>query len=240
MVKLLIFNWKMNPLTLREALALAKVSDAPNVVVAPPFVFIEEAGKKLKKAKLGAQDLFWEVGGAFTGEISPKELKKLGVKYVIVGHSERRHKLGETDEVIAKKAEAAIENKLIPVLCVGETFTEKRAGEKELVLKRQLVKGLSRVRSHKSLVGKLVIAYEPVWAIGTGHPESPESALETIKFIKALMVKYYAVSPKVLYGGSVNSHNLKDYLQYKEVDGALVGGASLNKNEIRAIIKIIN
>lgn len=220
----------MNPSTLKEALVLARASDAANVVVAPPFVFIEEVEKKLKKAKLGAQDLFWEAGGAFTGEISPKELKKLGVKYVLVGHSERRHKLGESDEVIAKKVKAAVSGGLIPVLCVGETFTEKHTGQKEAVLRRQIKKGLSLIKFKGP---KLLIAYEPVWAIGTGYPETPESALETIKYIKKFS------DSKVLYGGSVNSKNLKSYLQYKEVDGALVGGASLNKEEVKKIISYI-
>src|SRR3989344_7660855 len=128
MAKLLIFNWKMNPATLEEALFLGMASDSKNVVVAPPFPFIEEVGKELKKAELGAQDLFWESEGAFTGEVSAKELKNIGVKYVIVGHSERRHKLGETDEVVAKKLKAALDEGLTPVLCVGETKKEKDSG----------------------------------------------------------------------------------------------------------------
>ncbi len=228
MNKPLILNWKMNPETLREAVALAKASDFKNTVVVPPLPFLEEVGKVLKKAELGAQDLFWEDKGAFTGEVSAKELKDIGVKYVIIGHSERRHKLGETDEMIAKKLKAALENGLTPVLCVGETKKEKDAGQKEEVIKRQIEKGLSLV-SQKSKVKsqKLLIAYEPVWAIGTGDPETPEGARETIQFIKKI------ISAKVLYGGSVNSENLADYLKFKEVDGALVGGASLNKEEVK-------
>ena len=240
MAKILIFNWKMNPASLKEALVLAKISDQKNIVVAPPFIFIEEVEKKLKKAKLGAQDLFWEAGGAFTGEISPKELKRLGVQYVIVGHSERRHKLGETEEVIAKKAAAAVRGGLTPVLCVGETFTEKHTGQKEAVLRRQLKKGLSLLKSYKLQATSLLIAYEPVWAIGTGHPETPESALETIKYIKKLLANsYYLLDTKVLYGGSVNSKNLLNYIGYKEVDGALVGGASLKKEEIKKMIQLV-
>jgi triosephosphate isomerase len=239
MAKILIFNWKMNPASLKEALVLAKISDQKNIVVAPPFVFIEEVQKKLKKAKLGAQDLFWEAGGAFTGEISSQELKKMGVKYVIVGHSERRHKLGETDEVIAKKIKAAVDGGLTPVLCVGETFTEKHTGQKEAVLKRQLKIGLSLISKPYPL-NSIIIAYEPVWAIGTGNPETPESALETIQYIKKILnAKPYTLNPKVLYGGSVNSKNLLNYLKYKEVDGALVGGASLKKEEIKKMIQLI-
>jgi len=243
MAKLLIFNWKMNPSALEEALFLAMESDYKNAVVDPPFPFIEEVSKVLKKAKLGAQDLFWEERGAFTGEVSAKELKSVGVKYVIIGHSERRHKLGETDEMIAKKLKAAVDAGLIPILCIGETKKEKDAGQREAVIKRQLTKGLSLVIGHKSLNRSLLVAYEPVWAIGTGDPETPESAFGTIKYIKSLFKtlypKPYTLNPKVLYGGSVNSQNLMDYLQYKEIDGALVGGASLKKEEVQKMMKLI-
>jgi triosephosphate isomerase (TIM) len=221
MEKILIFNWKMNPSTLREAVSLAKASDFDDVVVAPPFTFLEKVGNLLKKSELGAQDLFWEDKGAFTGEVSAKELKSVGVKYVIIGHSERRHKFDETDEMVAKKMKAAAENGLISVLCVGETAL--RIGLSQL----SNVKGKS-----------LIVAYEPVWAIGTGNPESPESALETIRYIKSMVSGKWSFTPKVLYGGSVNSKNLKNYLQYKEVDGALVGGASLKKDEIKKVVKI--
>ncbi len=239
-MKLLIFNWKMNLETLKEATALARASDYKNVAVAAPFPFLEEVGKVLKKAELAAQDLFWEAGGAFTGEVSAKELKSIGVKYVIVGHSERRHKMGETDVMIAKKLKTAVEGGLIPVLCVGETRAEKISGQKEKVLRRQLETALSLVPKSKILNSKIIIAYEPVWAIGTGEPENPESALETIKFIKkTLAFKPHTLNPKVLYGGSVNSLILKDYLKYKEVDGALVGGASTKKEEVKKIVKLI-
>lgn len=231
----------MNPATLKEALSLAKASDFKGVTVAPPFLFIEEVGKKLRNAFLGAQDLFWEDRGAFTGEVSAKELKSVGVKYVIIGHSERRHKFDETDEMVAKKIKAALGHKLIPILCVGETAGEKRAGKKEEVIKRQLRIGLSLItKSSKLKAQSLLIAYEPVWAIGTGNPETPESAAATIKFIKKILVaSRYSLIAKVLYGGSVNSKNLMDYLQYKEVDGALVGGASLDREEVKKMIKLI-
>jgi len=238
MAKILILNWKMNPSTLEEALFLAMDSDYKNAVVTPPFPFIEEVGKILKKAKLGAQDLYWELKGAFTGEVSAKELKSVGVKYVIIGHSERRHKLGETDEMIAKKIKAAADSGLIPVLCVGETKKEKDAGQREKVIERQLKIGLSQLSKVKSKM--LLIAYEPVWAIGTGDPETPESALKTINYIKKLLkTTDKRLQTKVLYGGSVNSQNLSDYLKYKEVDGALVGGASLKKEEVKKMFKLI-
>lgn len=231
----------MNPATLEEALFLAMESDYKDVVVAPPFPFIEEVGKILKKAELGAQDLFWEDKGAFTGEVSAKELKSIGVKYVIIGHSERRHKLGETDEMIAKKLKAAADNGLIPVLCVGETKAEKDAVKKEAVIKRQLEKGLSLIGQKSKVKSQmLLIAYEPVWAIGTGDPETPESALKTINYIKKLLkTTDKSLQIKVLYGGSVNSQNLGDYLKYKEVEGALVGGASLKKEEVQKMVKLI-
>ena len=226
----------MNPGSLSEAVALAKASDYKNVVVAPPFPFIEEVGKVLKKAELGAQDLFWEDKGAFAGEVSAEELKSVGVKYVIIGHSERRHKLGETDEMIAKKLKAAVDGGLIPVLCVGETKKEKETDQKEAVLEKQLKTALSNIQIPNSKF-QIIVAYEPVWAIGTGDPETPESAVKTIKYIKSLLKTLYpkpsTLNPKVLYGGSVNSQNLGDYLKYKEVDGALVGGASLNKEEVK-------
>lgn len=232
----------MNPVTLQEALVLAKASDYKNVVLAPPFPFIEEVGKVLIKAELGAQDLSWAEKGALTGEVSAKELKDIGVKYVIVGHSERRHKLGETNEVVAKKLKAAVENNLIPVLCVGETKEEKDAGKKEEVIKRQLKIGLSKLTNLKTYKLKnLLIAYEPVWAIGTGDPETPASALKTIQFIKINLKTYKLkkLQTKVLYGGSVNSQNLKDFLQYEEVDGALVGGAGLKKEEVKKMMKLV-
>ena len=241
MSKLLIFNWKMRIDTLREAKGLARASDYKNAVVAPPFPFVEEIGKVLKKAKLAAQDLFWEVGGAFTGEVSAKELKSIGVKYEIVGHSERRHKLGETDVMIAKKLKTAVEAGLIPVLCVGETKPEKASGLKEQVIKRQLNSGLSLLKPKTLKLKPIIVAYEPVWAIGTGEPEPPESALETIKFIKRNLKTYKLINlrTKVLYGGSVNSLVLKDYLKYKEIDGALVGGASLRKKEVQKMVKCL-
>ena len=240
----------MNPSTLEEALFLAMASDYKKVVVAPPFPFLEEVGKVLKKSELGAQDLFWDppqntfVGGkskdAYTGEVSAAQLKSVGVKYVMVGHSERRHKLGETDEMIAKKLKAALGERLIPVLCVGETKKEKDAGQKEEVIKRQLEIGLSLLGQRSKVKGqRLLVAYEPVWAIGTGDPETPESALETIKYIKSLVISHKSLVTKVLYGGSVNSQNLGDYLKYKEVDGALVGGASLKKEEVGKMVEFI-
>lgn len=239
---MLAFNWKMNPETLREAIDLASISDCKNAVVIPPFLFIEEVGKILKKAKLGAQDLFWEnpsAGkGAFTGEVSAKELKNFCVEYVIVGHSDRRHKLGESDEVVAKKLKTALVAGLIPILCVGETREEKEFGKRKEVIKRQLNTALANLKPKiKNL--KLIVAYEPVWAIGAGDPETPGNALEAIKYIKKLLAENFNLKVKVLYGGSVNSKILGDYLKYKEINGALVGGASLKKDEVEKMTQWI-
>ena len=143
MSKLIVFNWKMNPRKLAEAISLAKVSDRKHVVVAPPFIFIEEIQKVLKRGAIGAQDIFWQNppsgGGAFTGEISGSELKALGAKYVIIGHSERRHKMGETDAIIARKVKTALDVGLIPILCIGETATERELKQTYEVLERQLL-----------------------------------------------------------------------------------------------------
>ena len=227
----------MNPSTLHEASVLAQASDHENIVVAPPFPFLESVTDTLVKAKLGAQDIFWESAGAFTGEVSGQELKNLGVSHVIIGHSERRHKLGETDDVIAKKMEAAIGTGLIPILCVGETRAEKDAGQREAVIERQLKSAFSRLEP-STLNFELLIAYEPVWAIGTGDPETPDHAAETIKFIRSI-VKGQLSKVKVLYGGSVDSKNLQDFLKKKEIDGALVGGASLKVPEIEKMIEMV-
>src|SRR3989344_4632314 len=197
MNKLIIANWKMNPATTKEAIRLAQESDVEGLVICPPFLFLEEVSKIIKKAKLGAQDCFWEEKGAYTGEISPKELKSLGVKYVIIGHSERRQNLGETDEIVAKKIIAAVNNNLTPILCVGETKEERASGKTEEVVKRELKIGLS------------LLANQP-----------------------------HTLNPKIIYGGSVNSKNEKSFLKHKEIDGALVGGASLKSKEIKKIVEI--
>jgi len=246
--KLLVFNWKMNPKTLKQAIILAKTSDFENTIIAPPFIFIEEIGKILKKAGLGAQDLSWKSKGALTGEISADELKNLGVKYVIIGHSERRQIIGETDTIINKKVIAALKAGLKVILCVGEpsrptTDNLQPTTKAKQYVKNQLQKDLRNLKfqiSNFKLRNHLMIAYEPVWAIGTGKNNTPEDASKIIKFIKqTLVASGYTPNPKVLYGGSVNSKNLKDFLKYKEIDGFLVGGASLKIKEIKSIIKSI-
>jgi len=215
------------------------------IVVCPPFTHLEKVKNSLSsKIKLGAQNCFWENRGAYTGEISPKMLKNLGVEYVIIGHSERRRYLDETDEMINKKILAALKAGLKVVLCVGEDLAIRRRGKKavENFIEKQLEKdlrGLSKVKSQKS---KVIVAYEPVWAISTsksGHSDTPEDALEMIKYIKKILkAKNLKLKAKIIYGGSVDSKNIADFLKYKEIDGALVGGASLKPKEVRKIMLI--
>ncbi|MDP2695701.1 MAG: triose-phosphate isomerase [bacterium] len=239
MAKLIIANWKLNPATEKEAELLASGSDIEGLVLCPPFVFLEKASAELKKAQLGAQDLFWEGVGPYTGEISGGQLKEFGVKYVIIGHSERRQNLGETDEMVAKKIKAAVEKGLIPILCVGETKEEHDAGRAQEVVERELTIGLSQLT--KSSIDQLTIvcAYEPIWAIGTGNPDTPENAVAMAKFIKkTLVTSGHSLSPTVIYGGSVTSKNANDFFKHSEIEGALVGGASLKANEIKVIVDI--
>ena len=233
-MKLIIANWKLNPTTEREAIKLAKESDIDGLVICPPFPFLEAVAKVIKKAKLGAQDLFWEEKGAYTGEVSAAQLKDLGVEYVITGHSDRR-KLGETDEMIAKKIEAALKSSLTPVLCVGETQEERSGGKARETVERELKIGLSLVGNSELATRNLIVAYEPIWAIGTGASDTPEDMLEMVELIRR---QASSVKRQVIYGGSVTSENAEEFLKHKEISGALVGGASLNPKEIKKIVEI--
>ncbi|MEK7481826.1 MAG: triose-phosphate isomerase [Patescibacteria group bacterium] len=254
MKKLLIFNWKSNPHNAASALKLARMVEniIPTkknfeVVIAPPFLFLEDIGKVIKKATLGAQDAFWGDVGPYTGEISWHQEKHLKVKYVIVGHSERRKFLNETDEIINKKVMAALKAGLKVILCVGENLSIRKRGKKavENFIKSQLQKdlnGLSRVNPPAGgQMSNVIVAYEPIWAIGTGHSDTPQDAVEMINFIKqSLKAKSYKLKAKVLYGGSVDGKNIKNFVQYKEIGGFLIGHASLKQKEFGRIIKTIN
>ena len=252
MKKIIIANWKMNPQTFREAkrlLAHNKQLTINNskleVVIAPPFVYLSELLKiKNLKLKIGAQNTFWVTEGAYTGEISPKMLKNLGVEYAIIGHSERRKYAVETDEMINKKVRAALKGGLKAILCVGEPLEVRKKGKKAAMnfIKNQLQKDLKNVSSFpiNQLTNKLIVAYEPIWAIGTGIAAHPKDALEMIKFIKSFIVRSWSLKPKVLYGGSVNSKNIMDFVKYNEIDGALVGGASINAKEFKKIVEKTN
>jgi len=235
MKKLIVANWKMNPQTEQQAIRLARAEDQKGVVICPPFPFLDGVKGKLKKADLGAQDLFWEDpptgGGPYTGEVSVLMLKRLGARYVIIGHSERRRWLGETDEMINRKVVSAARGGLKVILCVGEPLSVRKKG---LYAAKQFVKSQLR-KNLKSVRSPVIIAYEPIWAIGTGKPDRPEDTLTMVRFIKGVA----GSSCRVLYGGSVTSQNVKSFLCYKEMYGALVGGASLKAQEFRKIITIV-
>lgn len=240
-MKYLIANWKMN-LGIKESVELskkiknemkssfAKASEDKediSIVLCPSFTALNEVSKIIKKRpmKLGAQDIFWVNKGAFTGEISAAELKEVGAEFVIVGHSERRHIIGETDEAIAKKIKLAADFGLRPILCVGETLGERENEQAEKVVARQLDLGLQLLDSAQ--IGKILIAYEPVWAIGTGKACSPDNALSMLVLIKkVLQEKFEKNNISILYGGSTDDKNISSYIE-AGYSGALVGGSSL-------------
>ena len=225
----------MNPATEKEAVALARAIDNPSAVICPPFPFLRSVGSVLKKSVLGAQDLFWEESaGPYTGEVSAQELKDAGVRYVIIGHSERRIHLRETDGMIAKKMHAAIRAGITPLLCVGEKWAVREKNEHGAFIARQLEIDLALVQGETA---RIFIAYEPIWAIGTGHNDTPEDAEEVAEMIKAHLKKAgVSLDAHVLYGGSVNAQNARGFFGQKEIEGALVGGASLKPDEFSGIL----
>ncbi len=243
MNKLLIANWKMHPDTEAEAIKLAKASDAPEVIICPPFPFLSAVSKAVKKAAVGAQDMFWQESGAITGEVSASEIQSLGVRHSILGHSSRRQELGETDEIIAKKIAAALAQKVTPILCVGETRQERDSGRTREVIDKQLRTALSLIPADSGDERPLVyIAYEPVWAISTnqvGKPavETPADAQEVIHYIQGI-IRGAPITPLFVYGGSVTAENVGLFLVCPEFAGALVGGASLKSTEFKKMIKI--
>lgn len=235
MNKVIVANWKMNPNTLGEAEDLFCASG--NAIVCPPFVYIEELSKIESKAILGAQDIAISDEPGQTGEVSGEMLRQLGVKYVIIGHSDRRWRLGESDEVVNKKLRLALAHELTPIVCIGE---KSRDTDFDMFLQDQVMSTFAGLSSEQ--IEKCLIAYEPVWAISTtpgAQPDTPESALESISIIKKVLTDYCKVKNNLfLYGGSVTSLNVRDFLSVNEISGVLVGGASLNKNEFRKIIEI--
>lgn len=240
-------NWKMHK-NLSETeeygqklmTLLASPLDA-EVVICPAFTSLQVLSKTLEKSpvKIGAQNLFWENSGAYTGEISAPLLLDCGCRYVIVGHSERRHLMNESDASINRKLKAALNNSLIPIFCVGETLPERQNNMARQVVKEQLSRGLDEVSLTE---GKIVIAYEPVWAIGTGINANPDDAQEMIAFIRETLAGLYnmelAQSISILYGGSVKTDNIADFMDKKDIDGALVGGASLNVHDFARIVRL--
>ncbi|MSU54621.1 MAG: triose-phosphate isomerase [Candidatus Staskawiczbacteria bacterium] len=249
MKPLIIANWKLNPSSLEEAKKLfgaikrivtqKSIHKSVEVVICPPFIYLP----LLKGVTLGAQDTFWEEKGAFTGEVSPIQLKDLKVQYVIIGHSERRKYFSETDELINKKIKKALDAKLSVVLCVGETQEERNVNKTQEVIERQITEGLRGVSKLEIQNSKLAVAYEPVWAIGTGNSCSPDQTMSSILLIRKIISNLYnrqlADEITILYGGSVTSKNSAQYIQGSGANGLLVGGASLNAEEFEAIIKSV-
>ena len=220
-------NWKMfkGPADTREFLAAFEPPDGVDVIVCPPFASLAAAVESGRSVY--AQNVHWEASGAYTGEVSPEMLLELGVRGALVGHSERRRLFGESDEMVARRARAALEAGLGVIACVGETIEQRESGDTELVLKIQVEAIAFAAGDHDDLV----LAYEPVWAIGTGLTATPEQAREAHEFIKDLLDR------PVLYGGSVKPENAQELLSQPGVDGALVGGASLEPDSFAAICR---
>ena len=239
-------NWKMNT-TMAEAVELARVvaattlGAAADVAICPPFVYLAAVAGAVKGSAVavGAQNMYFEAKGAFTGETSATMLKDVGCRYVILGHSERRHVLGEKDELINRKLQAALAAGLLPILCVGEKLDERQANKTMAVVETQVREGLKGVS--EAAMASVTIAYEPVWAIGTGLNATPEQAQEVHAAIRKLVKGLYnakiADAMRIQYGGSVTAQNAAELLAKPDVDGALVGGASLKADSFAAIVK---
>jgi len=221
--------------------SLETAGQSVSVAVCPPFVYLQAVAKALSASSIavGAQDIYIESQGAFTGEISASMLKDIGCTYALCGHSERRHVLGETDELINKKVTAAIGGGLLPILCVGELLAEREASRTNEVVTRQIKNCLAGLSIEK--VSAVTIAYEPVWAIGTGLTATPQQAQEAHDFVRKLLLQMYdaqlAEEIRILYGGSVKPGNAGDLMAEQDIDGLLVGGASLSADDFIAIIQ---
>ncbi len=239
-------NWKMHK-TPRETgefftalKPLVEDSGHCEVVVCPPFTGLAAAVEAAAGSAIGigAQNLYWEKQGAFTGEIAPGMLSAAGCRYAIIGHSERRQFFGETDETVSRKITAALEAELIPIVCAGELLDEREAGRTEAVLKKQLNGAFSALTAGQ--FSPIIIAYEPVWAIGTGKTATPEMAAEAHRFLRGLVGELFgpesAQQVRILYGGSVKPANVKGLMAQPGIDGALVGGASLEPGSFAAIV----
>jgi triosephosphate isomerase (TIM) len=245
--KLIAANWKMYKTPeqtrefFRDFLPLVSQHDRDEIVVCPPFVNLTAAVEASRGTGIGigGQNMYWEKEGAFTGEISSGMLLALGCTHVIIGHSERRQYFGETDDTVNQKLKAALEAGLTPIVCVGEVLEEREAGLTEDVLRRQCLRAFHAISGRKA--GKLVIAYEPVWAIGTGKTATPQLASEAHQLIRSEAGKALgedlANNLRILYGGSVKPDNAKSLMSEEEIDGALVGGASLDPKSFAAIVK---
>lgn len=238
-------NWKMNK-TVSEAVSVIEelkplVKDAScEVVICPTFVCLDAVLKAANgsNVKIGAQNMHFEESGAFTGEISPNMLAEMGVEYVVIGHSERRQYFNETDETVNKKLKAAFSHNLIPILCVGESLEERENNITEEIIGRQVKLDLAGLTGEQ--VEKMVIAYEPIWAIGTGKTATSDQANETIKYIRTVVKNLFgsevADKVRIQYGGSVKPATIKEQMAQSDIDGGLVGGASLKAQDFAAIV----
>ncbi|MGO9650371.1 MAG: triose-phosphate isomerase [Terriglobales bacterium] len=244
--KLIAGNWKMykTPDQTRDFfhafLPLVAKNDRDQIVICPPFVDLHAALESAKGSSvaIGSQNVHWEKEGAFTGEISPSMLLAIGCTHAIIGHSERRQYFSETDDTVNLRLKAALEAGLTPIVCVGEVLEEREAGLTEDVLRRQCTRAFHKVSTKKA--GKLVVAYEPVWAIGTGKTATPQMASEAHAVIRNQAAETFghefAAQLRILYGGSVKPENAKALMSEEEIDGALVGGASLDPKSFAAIV----
>ncbi len=248
---LIVGNWKMNATHLDAIQMIQKLYyrlesddyDRVDVVVAPPFTALRSAQTVIEADRmliqLGAQNVHWEEKGAYTGEVSAQMLNRLAVRYVIVGHSERRQLFGETDELVNKRVRATLKAEMSPIVCVGETLDQRDSGEAEEVVTRQLRGSLTRLAADQ--LSTIVVAYEPVWAIGTGRTASPEDAGSMCSTIREVLTDIansdVSQGMRILYGGSVNAGNVRDIMAKKHVNGALVGGASLDPDKFAAIVR---
>ena len=243
-------NWKMYK-TIADTRAFFTalsplIADANHcdIVVAPPYTAISAAVESAKNTKISiaGQNLYWEKEGAFTGEVSPGMLQEAGCRYVIIGHSERRQIFGETDEMVAKKTKAALAAGLTPIVCVGETLAEREAGHTERICEAQLTNGPGALTAEE--FSRILMAYEPVWAIGTGRTATPEIAAASHRYLRQCVAKRfspeYAVALRILYGGSVKPDNIQGLMAQEELDGALVGGASLDPKSFASIVSGAN
>lgn len=244
--KLIAANWKMYKTPdqardfFRDFLPLVHGHDRDEIVVCPTYLALDAAiaAAKGSNVAIGAQDLYWQTEGAFTGEISGSMLVAVGATHVIIGHSERRQYFGETDDTVNLKLKAALEAGLVPIVCVGEVLEEREAGLTDDVLRRQCLRAFNKVSAKKAVT--LVVAYEPVWAIGTGKTATPEMAAAAHKFIRGEVRNQFgadaAAQCRILYGGSVKPDNVKGLMAQPEIDGALVGGASLDPASFASIV----
>lgn len=242
-------NWKMNMLRdtsvalIHQLLDKSKPSDKVEVAVCPPSVYLHDVGAALRGSHiaLGAQNMYHTEEGAYTGETSGKMLKDLGCRYVILGHSERRQLMGETDTQVNKKVHAALKVGLVPIVCVGETLDQREAGQTTTVVRTQTEGSLAGLTSEQA--AGIVLAYEPVWAIGTGKTATPAQAEEVHADIRALLTKLFGAETaqkiRIQYGGSVKADNAKELLSQPNIDGALVGGASLKADSFLPIIEAV-